>query len=86
MADQGVHPGTDAGLTPFDGLPGTLVRFRDFGFTEPEILDMATNRAADAPGLGDVTGRLEAGLAADLLVIDGDPQADLGGCPGLRGT
>jgi imidazolonepropionase-like amidohydrolase len=79
LADHGVRvvPGTDAGLTPFDGLPATLGRYRDFGFTAVEILDMATSGAAEALGLAAVTGRLEPGLAADLLVVDGDPVADL---------
>ncbi|MFC4950444.1 amidohydrolase family protein [Pseudonocardia sp. GCM10023141] len=79
MADLGVRvvPGTDAGLTPFDGLPATLGRYRDFGFTATEILDMATTGAADALGVGTFTGRLRAGFAADLIVVDGDPVADL---------
>lgn len=79
MADLGVHvlPGTDAGLTPFDGLPATLVNFQDIGFTAAQILDMATTAAADAIGLGAETGRLAPGRAADLIVVDGDPLVDL---------
>ena len=79
LAEAGVRvvPGTDAGLTPFDGLPAALGRHRDFGFSAAEILDMATSGAADALGLGAVTGRLAPGLAADLLVVDGDPVEDL---------
>ncbi len=38
---------------------------------------MATSGAADALGIADVTGRLRPGLAADVLVVDGDPLADL---------
>lgn len=79
MADLGVHvlPGTDAGLTPFDGLPSTLANFQHIGFTTPEILDMATVGAASAIGLEELTGRLVPGLAADMIVVDGDPLADL---------
>ncbi len=79
LVEQGVRvvPGTDAGLNPFDGLPVTLGHYRDFGFTAAEILDMATSGAADVLGLTGVTGRLQPGLAADLLVVDGDPLADL---------
>ena len=34
--------------------------------------------AAAACGLGDKKGRLRAGYDADLLVVDGDPGADIG--------
>ena len=37
----------------------------------------ATVEAARACGLADVTGRLSPGLAADVLVVDGDPTADV---------
>ena len=36
----------------------------------------ATSVAADACGLAAETGRLRAGLAADLLVVDGDVRDD----------
>lgn len=79
MATRGVRvvPGTDAGLTPFDGLPTTLGYYQDFGFSPAEVIDMATTSAAAAFGLADVTGRLAPGMAADVLVVDGDPLADL---------
>ena len=38
----------------------------------------ATSLAAAACGLGDRKGRLWAGYNADLLVVDGDPVADIG--------
>jgi imidazolonepropionase-like amidohydrolase len=80
LAEHGVRviPGTDAGLNPFDELPVTLGNYRDLGFTEAQILDMATCGAAAALGIAGVTGRLEPGLAADVLVVDGDPLADIG--------
>jgi imidazolonepropionase-like amidohydrolase len=39
---------------------------------------MATADAADALGLGGSAGRIAPGLRADLLVVGGDPLADLG--------
>jgi imidazolonepropionase-like amidohydrolase len=42
------------------------------GYPMAEALATATSLAADACGLADVTGSLRAGLAADLLVVDGD--------------
>ena len=41
-------------------------------------LASATALAADACGLGERKGRLQAGYDADLLVVDGDPVADIG--------
>ncbi len=37
----------------------------------------ATSYAASVLGLGTVTGRLRAGYAADLLVVEGDVRADV---------
>ena len=55
------------------------------GFRPAEVIAMATTEAAAALGLGAVTGRLAPGYEADLIVVDGDPLADiaaLGGCGG----
>jgi imidazolonepropionase-like amidohydrolase len=41
-----------------------------------EALATATSTAAEACGLHLVTGRLLAGLDADLLVVDGDLESD----------
>ena len=46
------------------------------GYPVAEALATATSVGADACGLGPVTGRLRAGLAADLLVVDGDVERD----------
>ena len=47
------------------------------GMSPMEAIVAATSAAADALGLGDRTGAVEAGRWADLLVVDGDPLADL---------
>ena len=51
--------------------------FEHVGFALPRVLELATGAAADAVGLGDRTGRLRPGYDADLLVVGGDPLADL---------
>jgi imidazolonepropionase-like amidohydrolase len=43
-----------------------------------EVLRAATVNAAGLVGLGDELGRLDVGMRADLLVLDGDPLKDLG--------
>ena len=42
------------------------------GYPMAEALATATSLAAEACGLAEVTGSLRAGLAADVLVVDGD--------------
>lgn len=72
-------PGTDAGLSgsAFDALPDALGVYEHVGFTPQRILEMATTGSAAALGLGARTGRLTPGHDADLLVVQGDPTADL---------
>jgi imidazolonepropionase-like amidohydrolase len=47
------------------------------GFTPMEAIVAATKRGAEACFIGDMTGTLETGKAADIIVVDGDPLADL---------
>ncbi len=47
------------------------------GMTEAEAIDNVTRFAAEVCGLGDRTGTLEVGKDADVLVVGGDPIADL---------
>jgi imidazolonepropionase-like amidohydrolase len=49
-----------------------------------EALVSATSRAADACGLAERTGRLWAGLDADLLIVDGDPTQDIAALRNVR--
>jgi imidazolonepropionase-like amidohydrolase len=67
--------GTDAGISPAKAHGGVAWAVLDLvaaGYPAAEALATATSAAAASCGLGDVTGRLRAGLAADLLVVDGD--------------
>jgi len=67
-SDAGIHPGKPHGVVPW--AVAELVA----GGVEPRAaLASATSAAADACGLGAVTGRLRPGLSADLLLVDGDP-------------
>ncbi len=47
------------------------------GMTPMETIVASTSAAADAIGVGDITGTLEPGKVADLLIVAGDPLADL---------
>lgn len=54
-------------------VAGEINAFIDFGMTPLEALQAGTIRSAEAYGLGDVTGAIEPGLEADLLVFDRNP-------------
>jgi imidazolonepropionase-like amidohydrolase len=81
MLDAGVRlvPGSDAGIphTPPARFPQSLPAYTDLGYTPAGVLDLATRHAADALGIGHLTGTLAAGLAADLIAVPGDPARDL---------
>lgn len=70
--------GTDAGVpgARFDDYVGMLEFFLEIGFTNVEIINMATATAARALGLH-TTGTLRPGDRADLLIVNGDPLTDL---------
>jgi imidazolonepropionase-like amidohydrolase len=50
---------------------------RHLGMSPQETIVAATSSAAAAIGLGQRTGRIAPGFWADLLVVDGDPLADV---------
>jgi imidazolonepropionase-like amidohydrolase len=88
LHDRGVRiiVGTDAGVdnTPHHQYLGALQYLVTLGFTADQVLAMATTEAAAALGVGGVTGRLAPGYQADLIVVDGDPRADIGALGALR--
>lgn len=69
--------GTDAGINRFTESPAALARFADYGFPPDRIIEIGTVAGARALGLANTTGTLRPGLAADLLVIDGDASTDI---------
>jgi imidazolonepropionase-like amidohydrolase len=80
--DHGVQlvTGVDAGAAPAKphGIIGiALATLAEGGFSIADAVASATSVAARACGLAEVTGRLEPGLAADVLVVDGDLERDV---------
>ncbi|MFI5917838.1 amidohydrolase family protein [Streptomyces anulatus] len=88
MADKGVRlvAGTDAGVqrAGFSGLASALSFYSHLGMANGTIIDMATSEAARALGLGATTGRIAPGHRADLLLVDGDPLANLDALKDVR--
>lgn len=74
-----VVAGNDAGL-PYTGF-GSLWQELDAmvagGMTAMQALAAATRSAAQVLGLEDRIGSIQAGKQADLIVVDGDPTADI---------
>jgi imidazolonepropionase-like amidohydrolase len=81
MHEMGVRiiTGTDAGIdnTPHHQYVGGLQHLVTLGFRPAQVLEMATTEAAAALGVSAVTGRLAPGYDADLIVVAGDPTADI---------
>jgi imidazolonepropionase-like amidohydrolase len=71
-ADSGINPGKPHGL-----LPISVAELVTCGVPVAVALASATGVAARGCSLGDRTGRLRAGLAADLLIVDGDLTTDI---------
>ncbi len=58
------------------GLMREFELLQEAGFHPLEVLRATTSHAADLLGIGDVTGTLEVGKRADILVHDQNPLAD----------
>jgi len=89
MRDTGVRiiAGTDAGIdnTPHHQYAGGLAAMVTLlGLAPADVIAMATTEAAAVLGVGEVTGRLAPGYDADLIVVDGDPLADITAVGRLR--
>lgn len=71
--------GTDSGVGPHGQNLRELGLMAGCGMSPAAVLHAATASAAELCGLGDVAGRVAPGMAADLVVLDGDPYdlADL---------
>ncbi|MDQ4145813.1 MAG: amidohydrolase family protein [Actinomycetota bacterium] len=75
-----VLAGTDAPfpyIVPGASLHQELELLVNSGLTPAEALRSATLHAADALGRGDDLGTLQPGKFADLVIVDGDPVADI---------
>lgn len=74
-----VAMGTDAGM-PYvmhGGSGYEIALMVDYGMTPMQALVASTRNAAEALGLLDKIGTLEADKNADLVVVDGDPLEDI---------
>jgi imidazolonepropionase-like amidohydrolase len=82
MAARGVRfiggMGMGMPIVTFDSVAcSAQVYGRLLGFEPWQAIATITSDAAEALGLGDTVGRIQPGLAADLVAVDGDPAKDL---------
>ncbi len=80
-----IAAGNDGGapLVPIGDIVGELELYVVHGMTAQEALAAATTATAALFGMSQL-GLLEVGYFADLLVVDGDPLADIGSLRGPR--
>ncbi len=69
--------GTDAGVSKHGRNADEFEYMVEFGMTAAEAIKAATVNAADLLGVSAVAGTLEAGKAADIIAVDGDPLKDV---------
>ena len=68
---------TDDGRLPSFTVSSEIAELVKIGIPSMEAVKAATSRAADLLGLASRTGSIKPGYEADLLVIDGNPLADI---------
>jgi len=69
--------GTDTGVSPHGQNAREFVYLVEGGYTPLQAIQMATIHAADHLELNGVAGRIQAGYAADIIAVSGDPLADV---------
>ena len=65
-------------LIPGFGLHDELAMLHRTGLTPAEVLTTATREASRRLGVDHLTGTLEEGRAADLLIVEGNPLSEMG--------
>jgi len=69
--------GTDSGVSPHGMNAREFSLMADMGMSAAAALRAATANAADLLGIADQIGTLEAGKAADVVAVPGNPLQDL---------
>ena len=71
--------GTDTPIEDMEKHPGIEFKMRKeyCGMSNVDMLLQATKNSAFICGLENVTGQIKSGLAADLLLVDGNPDEDI---------
>ena len=65
-------------VIPGVALHQELALLESAGLARSDVLSMATKNGAEALGIADQAGTIEVGKRADLVVLEGDPLAEIG--------
>ena len=65
------------GSYPFGDFQGEVIAMHDAGLTPMQAIQAGTRNPADALGVLDQIGTIEAGKFADLILVDGDPSSNI---------
>jgi imidazolonepropionase-like amidohydrolase len=76
--------GSDVGVFQHGDNALELERMVEFGLPAPAALQAATSVAARILHLEDKIGRVQPGLLADLLAVEGNPAAEIGALRRVR--
>ncbi len=69
--------GGDAGVFPHGDNARELVMMVEYGMSPMEVLRSTTSVNADVLGIAERVGRVQSGLLADLILVEGDPSEDI---------
>ena len=69
--------GTDAGVYAHGENANEFIEYVNIGMSEMEALMAGTVHAAEAAGIQNLTGAIEAGKAADIIAMPGNPLQDI---------
>lgn len=85
-AGMKIAAGTDAGtpFNPHDFMPTEMALMVEYGLAPMDAIVAATKNAAYNLGLDPDIGTLEVGRIADVIVVDGDPAADIAAMQNVR--
>jgi hypothetical protein len=77
LHDNGIQLVAGSDAMPAFTMYRELELYAEAGISNADVLRIATLDAADVTGVADLTGSIEAGKAADLLLLDGNPLEDI---------
>ena len=69
--------GGDVGVYPHGDNVRELEMMVDYGMSAKDVLRSATSINADLFHIEETVGRIQMGLLADIIAVNGDPAADI---------